>query len=200
MTTAPLGPEKVRASFLAAMDSTQGIVEAVTAGEWSRATPCDEWDVRDVVNHLVYENLWAVELFNGKTIAEVGDALEGDLVGDAPREKYVESAAAVRKIIEQPDSMSVTCHISSGPVPGSEYASQLFLDTLIHGWDIAVGAGQSGVLPADLVEACMPLALMVRDAVPDSGPFSSEVQTADSVDPQTKLLAILGRNADEWKN
>ncbi len=50
-------------------------IAAVRPDQWNNDTPCGEWDVRDVTNHLIYENLWAVELFAGKTIDEVGDRL-----------------------------------------------------------------------------------------------------------------------------
>lgn len=179
--------------------ATSGIVEAVPEGSWARPTPCDEWNVKDVVNHLVYENLWAIELFSGRTIEEVGSRFEGDLVGDSPNARYAETSAEVRAIIERPDSMDAICHISSGPVPGSEYASQLFVDTLIHGWDIGVGAGQRVQLDSDLISACMPLALAVREAVDDEGPFGSTVATKESVGEQTRLLAILGRDANAWE-
>ena len=199
MCPVPLNPEQLQASYLAALDSTQHIVETIADDAWSRPTPCDEWDVRDVVNHLVYENLWAVDLFNGKKIEEVGEAHEGDLLGDQPIERYVETTGAIRAVIEQPDSMQRICHISSGPVPGSEYASQLFLDTLIHGWDIAVGSGQRGDLPPDLVETCMPLAEALRSMIGDSGPFASALQHDDDANRQDVLLAILGRDAGEWR-
>ena len=48
------------------------------------ATPCTEWDVRALVNHVLGEIRWAVPLFAGSTIAEVGDRFDGDLLGDDP--------------------------------------------------------------------------------------------------------------------
>ena len=53
--------------------------------------------------------------------------------------------------------MSRTCQISSGPVSGADYTKEPFLDTLIHGWDIAIGSKQDTTLDSYLVEQCMPL-------------------------------------------
>jgi ketosteroid isomerase-like protein len=52
--------------------------------QWDLPTPCAEWSVRGLVNHVVGEDLWTKPLLEGRTIADVGDALGGDLLGDDP--------------------------------------------------------------------------------------------------------------------
>jgi len=68
-------------------------VRAVADDQWELATPCADWNVRQLVNHLVYENRWTVPLMAGGTIAEVGDRYEGDLLGDRPERAWDESSA-----------------------------------------------------------------------------------------------------------
>ena len=48
------------------------LVAAVDEGRWDGPTPCGDWDVRGLVNHVVYEDLWTVPLMEGATIEEVG--------------------------------------------------------------------------------------------------------------------------------
>lgn len=193
MPDLPLDPERVRDCYSRSIDSTTRIVETITDSQWPNSTPCTDWDVLAVTNHLVYENRWAVALLNGKTIEEVGDAFEGDLVGGDPRRVYRESSIEVKEILSQSDSMSRTCHISSGPVSGAEYACQLFLDTLIHGWDISVGVGRPVVLDTGLVEACIPVAQLTAAQAAGSGSFAKPVPVESHLSPQTRLLALLGR-------
>src|SRR3712207_7181170 len=57
---------------------------------------CEGWDVRELVNHVVSGNFWAGELARGKTIEEVGDRLEGDVIGDDALTAYDASARAAR--------------------------------------------------------------------------------------------------------
>ena len=59
-------------------------MSAVTDSAWVNDTPCTDWNVKDVVNHIVDENIWMVALFNGRTIAEIDNEFEGNLVGDDP--------------------------------------------------------------------------------------------------------------------
>ena len=60
-------------------------VRAVPDDRWNGSTPCTDWDVRALVNHLVGENLWTPPLFEGKTIAEIGDVYDGDVLGADPK-------------------------------------------------------------------------------------------------------------------
>ena len=55
-------------------------VRAVGDDQWELPTPCSDWNVRQLVNHLVYEDRWTVPLMEGTTLALVGDRYEGDLL------------------------------------------------------------------------------------------------------------------------
>ena len=77
-----------------AIDGFEQRLRSVGATEWDATTPCDEWDVRALVNHVVSELLWMPPLLEGKTIAEVGDRFDGDVLGSDPLATYRSAAAA----------------------------------------------------------------------------------------------------------
>ena len=54
-------------------------VEAVGEADWSRPTPCADWYVRALVNHVVGEDLWTRPIVEGRRIEEVGDRYDGDV-------------------------------------------------------------------------------------------------------------------------
>ncbi len=89
--------------------------------------------------------------------------------------------------------MQATCHLSFGDYPAADYASQLFMDTLIHGWDIARGTGQDTHLAAELVSACLPIARELARQFRGAGVFGADLSAEADDDPQTQLLALLGR-------
>ena len=153
--------------------------------------PCRR--VRQVTNHLIGENLWARELFQGKTIAEVGSALDGDLTGDDPAAAFRESVTAASDAVTSPGAMDAVCHLSFGDHSGADYANQLFMDALIHGWDIATATGQDTRLQPDLVQACMPVAEEMTRRFRSAGVFGEDLPVSPSANPQTRLLATLGR-------
>jgi uncharacterized protein (TIGR03086 family) len=179
--------------YVRAMASMQRFIDGVRSDQWHAATPCTEWDVTQVANHVIGENLWAGELFAGKTVAQVGDHLDGDLAGTDPAAAYRQSAVMASAAVEAPGAMQTTCHLSFGDYSGADYAAQLFMDTLIHGWDIAQATGQDTHLDPELVAACGPVAQQLTSQFRGAGVFGEDLTASASADPQTQLLALVGR-------
>ncbi|MCH8847836.1 MAG: TIGR03086 family protein [Chloroflexi bacterium] len=182
--------------YVRAMRSAARFVSGVPEGAWHDPTPCTEWDLRVLVNHITYENLWAAELFPGKTMAEVGDRFEGDVLGDDPIGAFNRSVEAATAAVSAPGAMEAVTHLSFGDTPGSEYAKQLFGDMLIHGWDVAKASRQDAALDAALVDMGLPLAEEVASLPEGNGAFAARVPVPGDAPAQTRLLALMGRRAD----
>jgi uncharacterized protein (TIGR03086 family) len=138
-----------------ALDATRGVIAGVRQGQWAAPTPRQGWDVRALVNHVVAGNLWAAKLAAGATISEVGDHLDGDLLGADPLAAYDTSANATAAVFAIPGALKAPCAVSYGPVLGAVYAGHRFIDVLIHGWDMAVATRQDTKLRPVLVDACL---------------------------------------------
>ena len=178
-----------------ALEHTGRYVADVAEGQWDDPTPDDEWDVRKLVNHIVSGNFWVTPLVTGKTIDEVGDRYDGDVLGDDPAAQYQQSGKEAAAAFNAPGAMQAMCAVSYGPVPGEIYAGHRFIDVLIHGWDLAKATGQDTILPADLVEACFEVVEPQKELLAGSGMFGSDVAVPAGADRQTELLALLGRRA-----
>jgi uncharacterized protein (TIGR03086 family) len=144
-------------------------VMGIGADDWTRPTPCAEWNVRDLVRHLVYEELWTPPLLAGATVADIGDRFEGDILGDDPQVAWKE-AAAHALAAAAPNVLGRTVHLSFGDFPGQEYLGQLTADHVIHAWDLARGINAVERLDPELVQF-----------------------VHDEADLQSKLLAMSGR-------
>jgi uncharacterized protein (TIGR03086 family) len=178
-----------------ALDETQKVVAGVTLDQMGDATPCEGWDVRALLNHLVAGNLWAAELGAGATIDEVGTRLDGDLCGDDPLGAYEASAGLAAAIFEVPGALEKPCAVSYGPVPGSVYADHRFIDVLIHGWDLATATGQETTLDPELVDVAYEHLLAEADLVRASGMFGQDLAVPDDAGTQTRMLAFIGRQS-----
>jgi len=177
-----------------ALDRTRGVVSGIGPEQLDLPTPDQEWDVRALLNHLVSGNLWAAELAAGKTIDEVGDRLDGDVLGDDPLAAYDRSAGAAGAAFEAPGALDAPCAVSYGPVPGSVYAGHRFIDVFIHGWDLARATGQDPSLDPELVAACTEVLEPQLAMLQGSGLFGTPVEVPARADAQTRLLASLGRH------
>jgi uncharacterized protein (TIGR03086 family) len=182
----------IRDLFRRATESCGRRVLAVGDDQWHHPTPCSAWDVRALVNHVVAENLWVPPLFEGKTIREVGDQFDGDVLGDDPKQVWRDSASHAVGAVEADGAIERTVHLSFGDTPGEEYAYQLFADLLIHGWDVARAIGADDSLDPELVRACAEWFDQREDLYRMTGAIAERVQT-DGHDPQTQLLARFGR-------
>jgi uncharacterized protein (TIGR03086 family) len=176
-----------------ALEAARPAIAAVTADQWSRDSVCEGWDVRTLVNHVVSGNLWVPELVAGKTIEEVGNRLDGDVLGDDPLGAYDASADAAAAAFKADGAMERPVAVSYGPVPGEVYCGHRFIDVLIHGWDVAESTGQDTNLPEELVQACWEVVEPQLGDLEGSGAFGTHVDVPDGADLQTKLLAALGR-------
>lgn len=176
-----------------ALDATRRVIAGVHQDQWTAPTPCEGWDVRALVIHVVSGNLWAVELAAGKTISEVGDHLDGDALGADPLGAYDASAKAAAAVFAIPGALKAPCAVSYGPVPGAVYAGHRFIDVLIHGWDVAAATRQDTKLRPVLVDACLDIVAPQAELLRASGVFGDKMELADASDAQTRLLATLGR-------
>jgi uncharacterized protein (TIGR03086 family) len=176
-----------------ALDHTQRYIEGVAADQWDDPSVDDEWTVRQLVNHVVSGNLWVPELVAGKSIEEVGDRLDGDLLGADPAKAYEVSASAAAGAFRDDAVMDQPVAVSYGPVPASVYCGHRLIDVLIHGWDVAKSTGQDTNLPYDLVEACWEIVEPDLEALTASGAFGTPASVPPGADRQTQLLAALGR-------
>jgi uncharacterized protein (TIGR03086 family) len=176
-----------------ALDQTGRVVAGIKPDQMQAGTPCDGWDVRALLNHLVAGNLWAAELGAGATIEDVGDRFDGDMLGADPAASYDASAEAAAGTFRRPGALDAPCAVSYGPVPGSVYAGHRFLDVFVHGWDLAVATGQDDELDPGLLQACREVIEPQVDAFRAAGALG-EVQPVppDATDEQ-RFLAMLGR-------
>ena len=185
--------EELTALHRRALDATGAIVARIGGNQWDAPTPCRGWNVRALANHVVSGNFWAAELASGKTIAEVGDRLDGDVLGDDAPATYRSSAEAAASAFEAPGALDAPCAVSYGPVPGSVYIGHRFLDVLIHGWDLAVATGQDTTIDPELVDACAVIVEPQAELLEASGMFGESAPVPADADPQTRLLVSLGR-------
>ena len=175
------------------VESWRSRIDAVDDSQWNLPTPCTEWDVRALVNHVISEELWTVPLVNGATLEEIGDRFDGDLLGVDPMPVASAAAAEATAAVDRRLPQGGTVQLSFGIVPIEEYVRQLSADHLVHSWDLAVATSQELSLDLELVaevsEWFAEREEMYR-AAGAVGPAGS-----GGGDPQAALLAAFGRVA-----
>lgn len=182
----------VLAAHRSALRQFDDRVNAIGDLQWHNQTPDTEWDVTELVRHLVYEQLWVPALMAGRTVAEV-DEFDGDILGLDPRAAWAAASAAARDAFTAPDALHRTVNLSFGNVPAPEYVWQMTIDLVVHAWDLARGIKADEQMPNDLTTVVLEEAKRV---VPDwtaAGLLAPPIPVPGCTDDLTELLALLGR-------
>jgi uncharacterized protein (TIGR03086 family) len=191
-STLPDSPIHAIDFFRRASQGADDRIRAIQTDQWGSSTPCSEWDVRALVNHLVYEDMRAPLVLEGKTADEIGDQFEGELVGDDPLDAWERARQGVIDAASE-TPMDRTVHLFFGDVPAASYLNQLAQGHLIHSWDIARAIGADERLDEELVSWTYTAMKPQEEMLGQSGVFSSAIEPASGADEQTKLLNLTGR-------
>lgn len=177
--------------FRSALEHGRTLVAGVGAHQWEDPTPCSEWNVRELVHHLVGNNVWYAAAMSG----EGGDdgPPPGDLLGPDPLGAYVASMDAVEKAQGTEGAMERVLPFWGG-VSGKLFTAEHFVDCFIHGWDLAKATGQDTSLSPDLVDRAYAI-LEPGNGQPDVAEVwdFDDVSAPEDAELQTRLLARAGR-------
>ncbi len=168
-------------------------VAAVGVDQWDAGTPCEDWDVRALVNHVVGEQRWAPHLLAGETIEQVGDRYDGDLLGDDPVAAWTDAVAPSVAAFAEPGALDGTVHLSYGDEAAREYATQMLTDLAIHGWDLARATGGDESIDPEVAQLLWDAWAPREELVRGSGVFGQHVDVPDDAPVASRLLGLLGR-------
>ena len=182
--------------------TTLRVREVVAGVEQSQAqapTPCSEWDVRSLLNHLI----GGLEFTAGSIAGNPPNIRPADADSsyiDEPDVAVLIEAyhTLLDRVLQSANEPGALDGIVSTPYFGEMPVSQIFIgttmDQFIHGWDLAKATGQDTTLDTDLVEFAYGMlssgfANMGRQA----GFIGPEIAVPDDASPQDKLISYMGR-------
>jgi uncharacterized protein (TIGR03086 family) len=177
-----------------ALDATGRLVTAADQ-QWTLPTPCTDWNVRELVNHVVVGNQLFADILSGRSMpAAAGRGPATDRLGDQPAVAYRAAADAVLAAFGQPGVLEQTFTVPFGTVPGIVALHLRITELLVHGWDLATAIGQPAIFPDEIVEQELEFTHGALAAVPATrSPFAAPQPVADQAPPIDRLAALLGR-------
>ena len=165
----------------------------VRPGQWAAQTPCTQWDVRALVNHVVGANRRYTLLLHGAATDEVEATRAVDHLGDDPAASFAATAAELEAAFSEPGAMARTACHRAGERTGAQLLEMRVLDIAVHTWDLAraIRAGES--LDPDVVA----FALTLQDTFDTGrqhGAFAPPPgNTPAGSSAQARLLYLSGR-------
>ena len=161
------------------------VVGGISPADLDRSTPCAEYTVRGVLEHMIGGATAFAAAYRGETPADpdVSDVLAD--FGPALQDLSASMSA--------PGALDRTVAAPFGELPGDAFARFVVLDGLVHGWDMATATGQACEPPADPVAAADGFARQVLDPLRDGQTFAEPVEPPASATPIERLAAYTGR-------
>jgi uncharacterized protein (TIGR03086 family) len=168
---------------------------AVGEDQWTKPSVCDGWTVRDLVDHVIGGNRFAVGLLAGQTAHEaLVDALAPGFDGD-PCELVRDSAAAQFDAFSVEGALDSVVQHPAGEISARQFLGFRIGEFLVHGWDLARSTGGDETMEQELIpivwDAYQPvLGLAAGRRTFGDGPSGT---VPDDAPPWLRLLDASGR-------
>lgn len=177
-------------------------LRAVRPEQWAAPTPCAEWDVRRLVNHMTRGNLSYIALLDGGSAADFLRLRDEDALGSDPVAAHVRSVQECAAAFRRPGALQQILDHPLGPVTGEQALAVRTTDATIHTWDLARALNTAEELDPGLVAWIEDHLAEIYGGLAES-PVSTDTTHrffAASVTPppagetrQARLLRLMGR-------
>jgi uncharacterized protein (TIGR03086 family) len=171
---------------LAAVDV---LISNIGPEQSSLPTPCTEWDVGRVVEHLDGMNRVFAAMLAGEDPTSRSEAVPWETLPA----RFRDSSALLVDAFATPGALVRLFRSPLGSATGSERLMIRMYDLLAHGWDLAQATGQRAAVPDDAAEAAL---AFVRGQLADearSGRFAPAQPVPAEAPAVERLAAFLGR-------
>ena len=165
-------------------ETTGRVLDNVGDDQWSAPTPCTEWDVRQVVEHLIGTTMTFTN-----ALTDPGPPPDGADPAELFRHAAAESLAAWR----QPDALERTLELPWGTTPGQMAININLVDVYQHTWDAAKATGQSTDLDPEVGEYGKAFTTQMIGQMGRGGMFGDEQPCPDGATAADRLATFLGR-------
>jgi len=176
-----------------AVDETVRLVDGVRPDQMNLPTPCSDWDVRTLINHMASGNVrFAVLLSRGERMSSQPNP--GGLLGDDPAGAYRRSADEAKQAWADPALLDKRFDLPFGRLPGRAALGMRLIEMVTHGWDLGKATGQQPQFNPAAVQMASDLA---RSSLPEDRPadmpFAAPAPVAGDASDLDRFAAYLGR-------
>jgi uncharacterized protein (TIGR03086 family) len=169
-------------------------IAAIGTNQWDLPTPCTEWRVRDIVNHLILGEVTAPLFLENEPLEGLEESIE--LAGEDPLGAWDRYSVNATEALSRPGALdAVVMHPFAGEMPGSQLARFRIVDNVLHSWDIAVAIGADPRIDPGITEPLFELTAPLHDVIPRGPLFHAALDVGADAHIQEKLLALFGRDA-----
>jgi uncharacterized protein (TIGR03086 family) len=184
----------LHAEMTSAADAAARTVASVTADQFPQPTPCTEWDVHGLVNHLILWTSYSLEArAHGGSVSE--EMTDRDFAAEPG------FAAAYRAQLDRalaawadPKVWTQELNVMGSPTPAADIAALNIAEMVLHGWDLAAATGQSYTVDPAAAAAALQAVEANAGLYRQYKGFAEPVTIAADASALDRALALSGRD------
>jgi uncharacterized protein (TIGR03086 family) len=179
-----------------AADAAARTVGNVRTDQFSDSTPCTEWDVRTLLNHLILWTSYSAERrAHGESVSE--ELMAKDFAAEP------DFAATYRAQLDRalaawadPATWERDLNVMGSATPAADVAALLIAEMVLHGWDLAVATGQSYTVGDKAATAALAAVEANAELFRQYKGFADPVPVPAGAPVLDRVLALSGRDPD----
>jgi uncharacterized protein (TIGR03086 family) len=170
------------------------VARGVRPDQLDAPTPCPDWDVRTLVNHLVLWSAFRSEAAARKqptdeTYTEDTDFTQGDWA-----ETFAAQLDRATAAWAEPGATDGETGLAGGSMPATVIAAMMLGELVVHGWDLATATGQELAVDPEVLAAVREFGDTMGPMARQMGAFGAEVSVPDTAPPLDQVLGLVGRD------
>lgn len=170
----------------------QEVMSNVTADQMELATPCADWNVGQLIDHLVGSQNWGAAAMQGVPPEAADGASQGDYMAT-----FQQAAQNCLDCFSEEGALEKMVNPGFGDMPGAAMLGLMMSDTFQHAWDLATATGQDNNLNPEMASQILAASQqMIQPAFrsEEGSIFGMEQQAPEGANAATQLAAFLGRS------
>jgi uncharacterized protein (TIGR03086 family) len=177
------------------LDETNRVVGGIEPSQLDNPSPCDEWTVRDVLNHVTSgATMFAVCVREGSISDEqLGELMVGDSLGTDYKGSFRAASTAAMDAFAEPGAAEKMVKLPFGEMPAGMAINIAIFDVATHTWDLAKGTGQTMQLDPEVLATAYELAQAMIPDMRAGGMVGEEVVVSVDAPMEDRLAGLAGR-------
>jgi uncharacterized protein (TIGR03086 family) len=179
------------------LNDARTLIDAVSANDLTKSTPCSSWDVRALIEHMTGVVTNFSRAFGGAQLTPPPLPGSSGAADDNLAAAYRPAVDALLAAVRAPGALDQTIKLPFGEMPGQNAIGIVLADQMIHSWDLAKAVGRPFAMDESMASATLAglhgLLGSNPNARGEGRAFAEEVPCPESAPAQDRLLAFSGR-------
>ena len=196
MNTSPETANGPALMAAAAAEATRVVAGAANTKTLEQTTPCTDWDLRTLLNHMILWTSYSAERrAHGESVAE--ELMSKDFTAEPGyAQAYQAQIAKAVDAWSEPEAWAGDRNVMGSATPAADIAAMLIAEMVLHGWDIAQATGQDYRCDEGVAQAVLETVRAQGELFRQYQGFAAAVPVPPDASTFDRALSLSGRDPD----